>query len=119
MNKGKVHLHLGTLEDMGARFVSAWKAAENSEFRGGEHVTFLSTEAFVAALSPKRLALLRHVHKEGPCSVRALSMALERDYKSVHQDVAKLLASGLLARRADKRIEAPWDRMVAEVDLAA
>ena len=119
MSKSKVNLHLGTLDDMAKRFAGAWKAAEKGDVSAGEHVTFLSTEAFVSTLSPKRLGLLRHVRKAGPCSVRAIATALERDYKSVHRDVARLLATGLLARSADKKIEAPLDRMVAEVDLAA
>jgi predicted transcriptional regulator len=119
MSKKTVNLHISSLEDMGRRFVGAWKDAEAGRGRASRHTTFLGLESFTAALSPKRLALLRRLRAEGPSSVRALSVLLERDYKSVHRDVDTLIAAGLIAREARDRVSVTWDRVVAEMDLAA
>ena len=34
---------------------------------------------------------------------------LERDYKNVHTDVARLVELGLIERRADGGVAVPWD----------
>jgi predicted transcriptional regulator len=49
-------------------------------------------------VTPKRLELLRHVHRRRAQSIRALALALGRDYRRVHEDVAALLEAGLLDR---------------------
>lgn len=111
--------HVGTLDDMGRRFIAAWKAAERGEEKRGDHVTFLRLESFMAAMSPKRLELMRHLRRAGPLSVRRLSQELGRDYKSVHGEVAKLADAGLVERTAAGEVAVGWDRIVTELDLAA
>ena len=66
------------------------------------------------ALTPRRLELLRKLHDDGPEIVRALAKKLMRDYKNVYNDVRALERVGLISRTADKRLSAPWDRVVAE-----
>ncbi|MCA1662300.1 MAG: hypothetical protein LC648_09185, partial [Novosphingobium sp.] len=61
MNDAAINLHVGSLEEMGARFAAAWKAAERGRKPVRDHVTFLSLEAFMAAMSPRRLELMRHL----------------------------------------------------------
>lgn len=70
---------------------------------------------FLSALSPKRWELLGHLRRSGPSSIRALSAAAGRDYKSVHGDVGKLMHLGLIAKRQDGLIEAPFDKVVAQI----
>jgi predicted transcriptional regulator len=82
-------------------------------------VTFLRPESFMAAMSPKRLELMRHLRRGGPLSVRRLSQELGRDYKSVHGEVAMLEAAGLIGRTSDGEATVVWDRIVTELDLAA
>lgn len=48
--------------------------------------------------SPKRLELLRHLHRNPVRTIRALATALGRDYHRVHEDVDALEAAGLLER---------------------
>ena len=48
--------------------------------------------------TPRRLELLRHVHRQPTRSVRALAQALGRDYRRVHEDVQALVDAGLLDR---------------------
>lgn len=119
MTETALNVHIGTLDDMGARFVVAWRAAERGRKQPRDHVTFLSLEAFMAAMSPKRLELMRHLRRAGGMSVRRLAGELGRDYKSVHREVAKLIGAGLIERRAADEVGVAWDRAVTELDLAA
>jgi predicted transcriptional regulator len=49
-------------------------------------------------LTPRRLELLRHLHRRPVPSIAALARALGRDYKRVHADVEALAAAGLIDR---------------------
>jgi predicted transcriptional regulator len=118
MTKTRIDLHIGDLENMGSRFSAAWKSAETGEVLQRDHVTFLSLEAFVSAMSPKRLELLRFLRAKGPMSVRALSKALNRDYKSVHTDTGILTSAGLIERPTSDVVCAPWDKVVSELSFA-
>src|SRR5882762_7609471 len=104
----KVKVNVGTLDDMGRRFVSAWRRVERGERVRERHLTFPDLPAMLNALSPKRLELLRDVHRQPARSVRALANRLGRDYKRVHEDVEKLTASGLL-HRENGSVSVPYD----------
>jgi predicted transcriptional regulator len=112
----RVKVHVGTLKEMGRRFVSAWHRLEDGEKVRERHVTFPDLPAMLNALSPKRLELLRDVHRQPAPSVKALAERLGRDYKRVHEDVETLAASGLL-RREDGCVSAPYDAITAEMRL--
>lgn len=112
----KVNIHTGNIKDMGRRFGDAWHRAAAGK-RGDEtHLTFLDLETMLATLSPKRLALLRYMRRNGPSSIKALAGGLERDYKNVHSDVQALLAAGLLVKQG-VQIVAPWDEVNARMAL--
>ena len=100
-----IQVHVGeTLDAIGKRVVDAWHRAERGELTGDMaeiHIGFETWESMVRTLSPKRLELLRHVHRTPAKNIRALAQALDRDYRRVHQDVAALEAAGLLDRDAD------------------
>jgi predicted transcriptional regulator len=106
-----IRIHTGTAADMGKRFVDAWRHAESGEAVDETHLTFLDLETLLAALTPKRLQLLRHVRHHQVPSIKALAVQLKRDYKNVHNDVEELSKLGLLAR-TDSQVVAPY----AEVD---
>ena len=114
----KVQVNVGSLADMGRRFVSAWKQAESGEPVDQTHITFLDVQTMFETLSPRRLDLLRQVRQHGAGNVRELAKTLGRDYKNVHQDVATLQSAGLLLREGRKLI-APWDELQANVSLMA
>ena len=61
----KVKLHIGLIDDMGRRFVDAWKRASAGETVDETHLMFLDFETMLTALSPKRLELLRHARRSG------------------------------------------------------
>ena len=115
MNK-RIKVNVGTLDDMGRRFVSAWHRLDRGEKVRETHLTFPDLSALLNALSPKRLELLRAVHEQPARSVKALAERLGRDYKRVHEDVATLTASGLL-HREDGGVTAPYDAITAEMRL--
>jgi predicted transcriptional regulator len=94
----KLNVHVGTMEDLGRRFVSAWRRLENEEKVRERHLTFEDLPGLLNALTPRRLELLREVRREAAPSVRALAGRLNRDYKRVHGDVHTLSALGLLVR---------------------
>ncbi len=115
MNK-RVKVNVGTLNEMGRRFVYAWHRLEHAEKVRERHVTFPDLSVMLNALSPKRLEPLRAVHETPAPSVKALAECLGRDYKRVHEDVHPLTASGLL-RRENGRVSAPYDAITAEMRL--
>lgn len=112
----KVQVNVGSLADMGKRFAQAWNRAAAGEQVEETHVTFLNVQTMLDTLSPRRLELLRHVRQHGAGSTRELALALGRDYKNVHQDVAVLEATGLLIREG-RKLSAPWDELQANVSL--
>ncbi|MCL1860077.1 MAG: hypothetical protein FWG52_00885 [Proteobacteria bacterium] len=112
----KMTVHVGGARDMGRRFAEAFGRASSGENFEERHITFLSLEEMMSALSPKRLELLRHLHREEATSIKALALALGRDYKRVHEDVATLESAGLVVREGGK-LCAPWAALAAEVTL--
>jgi predicted transcriptional regulator len=84
-----------------------------------ENLSFESMATYLAAITPKRVSLVCTLRKLGPSSIRALSRAVERDYKSVHLDVSKLMELGIIEKRSDDLIEAPYDWIVSKIHLAA
>ncbi len=104
-------VHIGGPEDMGRRFLDAWHRAGRGEEVGETNVTFRDLETLLAALTPKRLQLLRYVRHNQIRNIKALAVGLHRYYKNVHRDVEELTKLGLLCRTLD-RVVAPY----AEVD---
>jgi len=97
-----VQVHVGeTLESAGQRFLDGWRRAERGELTAESaelHIGFKDWETMVRTLSPKRLELLRHLHRNPARNIRALATALGRDYRRVHEDVEALETAGLLER---------------------
>ncbi len=111
-----------SIDSDGARgFVAAWRAAEAGAEPGEavERLVFEDLETLLRHLTPGRWRLLKTLRGAGPSSVRALAMKLDRDYKSVHGDVKRLEAVGLLERTDDQRVVVPWEIVVAELRLVA
>lgn len=108
-------------EESAQEFVKAWRLAEAGEpaEEPAERLYFQDLRALLQALTPRRLELLKALHEAGPESVRALAKRLKRDYKNVYHDVEALERVGLIERTADKRLSAPWEKVVAEIRLAA
>lgn len=98
----KLTLHSGEdVSKAAERFIDAWERAERGEDVEPEtHVSFESWAGLAAVLTPKRVDLLRHVHKHPAATVADLARALGRDYKRVREDVEALADAGLIERTA-------------------
>ena len=116
--KQTVRLHVGSVEEMGKRFAGAWRRLERGEKVRETHLTFFDLETMMATLSPKRLALLKHVRRHPANSISELAKTLGRDYKRVHADVSALVQAGLIVRD-ENGIRAPYDSIQATVSLSA
>jgi len=68
-------------------------------------------------LTAARWVVLGALRKEAAASIYELAKRLERDYKNVHTDVARLAELGLIERRADGGIAVSWDGVRAELGL--
>ena len=111
-----VKLNVGSIDEMGKRFIGAWHKLERGEEVHETNLTFFDLNEMVSTLSPKRLALLRHIHAHPAKSISDLAKTLVRDYKRVHADVSALEHAGLLVRE-DHLIKAPYDNVQANVSL--
>ena len=96
------------------RFFNEALAVAKALDRGGKpaHLRgefFESLEAVRNVLTEKRLELWRLIRDRHPGSILELSRIAQRDFKSVHRDVAVLVAAGLVelwkgkGRRGDTR----------------
>lgn len=88
----------GSFEDTKRRALDAVARYERGESVEEHHLTFETWAAFARVMTASRLELLRHVHRHALQSIRALAMALGRDYKRVHEDMEALVEAGLLDR---------------------
>ena len=116
---GKLKIHVGdSLQAIGERDKDAVRRDQKSERVREYHLTFDSFETLAKVLTPRRLELLRYVHKHPAASIRALSQALDRDYRRVHEDVETLAEAGLL-ERADEGtgVSAPFDAIETRIAL--
>lgn len=111
-----ITVSIGSIDDMGARFTAAWHRAEAGEAVDESRLTFPDLPSLLAALTPKRLELLRHVRRNQVPSVRALATMLKRDYRNVHQDVDALSRLGLL-EKSPSAVRAPFATVDASFTL--
>lgn len=90
----------GNMEQAASRaFIDAWHRAEKGEEFTERHLVFESWKALTRVLTDKRLELLGYLRQHNVSSIRALSIALKRDYRNVHADVQALAKAGLLQKK--------------------
>jgi len=122
MTKQNKNIKIGvaTEEQINQEFINSWHRAEKGEIGvSEERLYFIDPATFFQVLSKRRIALLKVLHTHGVSSIRELSRLLKRDYKNVYHDVQLLKKAGLIQQNAMKRIYVPWDKINAEIALAA
>ena len=113
-----LELRLGGAGDALDRFEAAWnRAAEGRKVPVLRVLSLRDLPALLRTLSPARWSLLERLKAEGPMSIYELAKRLQRDYKNVHTDVAKLAELGLIEKRADASVAVPWETVRAELQL--
>jgi predicted transcriptional regulator len=112
----EVKLHVGEIAEMGKRFIDAWKRVESGQHVKESHLTFFSLDSMMATLTPKRLEILKHLHRHEEKNIATLARVLNRDYKRVYTDVEALATAGLIERDA-QGIRTLYDSVQAMVSL--
>jgi predicted transcriptional regulator len=103
------------IKELGERFAKAWKTGKSA----GDSLQFESPAALFRVLTPKRWELVEQLQQLGPCSLRGLARALDRDVKRVHDDVHALMEYGLTTRDTNGKFYVPYDVIHADFDLRA
>ncbi len=115
-----IKITIASEEQVNKEFINAWHKAEKGEIEvSEERLYFIDPKIFFQVLTKRRIELLKILHTRGILSIRELSRILNRDYKNVYQDVKLLKKIGLIHQDKNKRIYVPWDRISAEISLAA
>jgi len=113
----KLDIHVGdSFAETKRRALAAVARAKAGETVRESHLSFASWETLTAVMTPKRLELLRFVHRQPQASIAALTRALGRDYKRVHEDVEALVAAGLLTR-GENGLRTDYDEIHAAIAL--
>jgi len=100
------------------RFEAAWHLASGRKLPAPlALLSFADLPLLMKSLSPARWELLKRLAKAGPLTVYALARLLERDYKNVHTDVARLLELHLLEKNQDGLVSVTWQAIRAELRL--
>lgn len=105
-----------------AKALRKFKKIANTAARGGAIEPILGFDSMAelaSLLSEKRIELLRFVAEHPGLSIRSLALALERDYKRVHTDVAELEERGLITRDDANKLVAPYDEIIIRAPLRA
>jgi predicted transcriptional regulator len=115
-----LYVRVSAQDDALDRFEAAWHLASGR--KPPEPLALLSfadLPLLTKNLTPARWDLLKHLAKAGPMTVYALAKLLERDYKNVHTDVARLTELGLIEKTGDALVRVAWDAVRAELRLGA
>jgi predicted transcriptional regulator len=96
--------------------VSVWRRAEAGDEDIVPSIGFGSPSELFAAITDRRLELLRHVAGNEVLNIHQLAQVVGRDYKNVHTDVKALEELGLL-ERVDGKLVAPFDEIDIRVAL--
>lgn len=115
MSKLEIHVGDGFAASR-RRVLDAVGRAVQGDAVGQTHITFETWEALASVMSPKRFAMIRHLHRMPERSVAALARSLGRDYKRVHEDVEALVAAGLV-ERSDEGLSAGYDTIETRIAL--
>ncbi|MFA7240164.1 MAG: hypothetical protein WC091_08630 [Sulfuricellaceae bacterium] len=111
----KVEIVITTPEQALQDFADIWCKAEAGAAIVPS-IGFGSPSELFAALTDKRLELLRYVAQYEGLNIHQLSKQIGRDYKNVHTDVKALEELGLLQREKGLLV-APFDEIDIKVDL--
>jgi len=98
------------------RFEAAWHLASGRPAPPPLAVlSFASLPLLLKNLTPARWELLRRLAAEGPLTIFALAKLLERDYKNVHTDVARLVELNLIEKTEASLVRVAWGAVRAEL----
>lgn len=85
----------------------------------GNVISFATPELLWKVLTAKRWELLKIMAGAGPMTLREAARRVGRDVKAVHGDVHALLATGVLNKHVNGKIEFPYDAVHVDFVLRA
>lgn len=113
-----LYVRVSALDDALDRFEAAWHLASGRPPPAPlALLSFADLPLLVKNLTPARWDLLQQLKGAGPLTIFALAKLLQRDYKNVHTDVARLLELKLVDKAQDGRVSVPWQAVRAELRL--
>ena len=113
-----LYVRVSTQADALDRFEAAWHLASGRTRPAPlALLSFADLPLLMKSLTPARWDLLKQLKAIGPATVFALAKHLQRDYKNVHTDVARLVELKLISRTADSLVAVSWDAVRAELRL--
>lgn len=117
----RIEVGIGSGRQALAQFARTWRRASAGERlpETTPRLEFASLADLLGALTPKRLELLDALATQPGSSIRALAGRVGRDYKNVHGDVSVLTELGLIERRTNGTLKAPYDEIVIRAPLTA
>ena len=115
-----LYVRVSGRDDALDRFEAAWHLASGRQSPAPlALLTFADLPLLAKTLTPARWDLLKRLKAAGPLTVFALAKLLERDYKNVHTDVARLTGLGLIEKTDENLVRVAWDAVRAELKLNA
>lgn len=97
-------------------FVRAWKT---SKAQKAARISFATPELLWKVLTAKRWEILKAMCGAGPVTVREIAQRVDRDVKSVHNDLTALLKAGVLDRTEAGQLVFPYESVKVEFLLQA
>ena len=111
-------VRLSSQADALDRFEAAWHLASGRAPPAPLAIlSFADLPLLMKNLSPARRDLLKRLKTAGPLTVFALAKLLQRDYKNVHTDVARLVELNLIERTEASLVRVSWGAVRAELRL--
>ena len=115
-----LYVRVSSQADALDRFEAAWHLASGRAPPAPlALLSFADLPLLVKNLTPARWELLKRLKAAGPLTIFALAKLLERDYKNVHTDVARLIHLNLIEKKQDGQISVSWEAVRAELKLSA
>jgi len=113
-----LYVRVSSREDALDRFEAAWHLASGRAVPAPLSVlSFADLPLLAKSLTPARWELLQQLKNAGPLTIFALAKRLERDYKNVHTDVARLVELNLIEKNREGLVSVPWQAVRAELKL--
>jgi predicted transcriptional regulator len=110
-----LELRVSPAADALDRFEAAWnRRADGRAMQGLDILTLRNLPLLIKTLTPARWLLLERLRAQEPSSIYELARRLQRDYKNVHTDVARLIELGLIERKQNL-VVVVWDVVRAEL----
>lgn len=83
------------------------------------YTVYHTLDQLLSVVTPRRLELARHLHQHPAASINALSTALGRHYRPVHEDVKILLHAGVVVRDEETdHLTCPYERVRVDISLS-